>query len=166
MTLSVGRPILRGRIGSLEPIIEWSSGFLDVRDAFQHLQVWQVVEAIDRWRPEPEPTWVTSVPSVRGPLVCDFAVALAAELHLPYVETLTTNGGEPQHVMENIVQQLSNVARKIALAGSAVPDGPVLLVDDLVDSGWTLTWAGSLLRGAASGPVHPFALAEAAGADG
>ena len=44
--------------------------------------------------------------------------------------------------------------------------GPVLLVDDLVDSGWTLTWAGSLLRGAGSGPVHPFALAEAGGGDG
>ena len=61
---------------------------------------------------------------------------------------------------------LSNVARKIALAGSAVPDGPVLLVDDLVDSGWTLTWAGSLLRGAGSGPVHPFALAAAGRGDG
>jgi ATP-dependent DNA helicase RecQ len=117
----------------------------------------------DRWRPEPAPAWVTSVPSARGQLVRDFAVGLAAELKLPYVDTLTTTSGEPQHLMENSVQQLSNVARKIALAGSAVPDGPVLLVDDLVDSGWTLTWAGSLLRGAGSGPVHPFALAETGG---
>jgi ATP-dependent DNA helicase RecQ len=93
-------------------------------------------------------------------------VALAAELRLPYVGTLTTAGGEPQHLMENSVQQLSNVARKIALKGSGVPDAPVLLVDDLVDSGWTLTWAGSLLRGAGSGPVHPFALAEASAGDG
>ena len=44
----------------------------------------------------------------------------------------------------------------------AVGSGPVLLVDDLVDSRWTLTVAGSLLRGAGSGPVYPFALAVAA----
>jgi ATP-dependent DNA helicase RecQ len=42
----------------------------------------------------------------------------------------------------------------------------VLLVDDLVDSRWTLTVAGSLLRGAGSGPVLPFALAEARGREG
>ena len=38
-------------------------------------------------------------------------------------------------------------------------DGPVLLVDDLVDSRWTLTVAGSLLRDHGAGPVFPFALA-------
>ena len=35
------------------------------------------------------------------------------------------------------------------------------LVDDLVDSRWTLTVAGSLLREEGSGPVFPFALAVA-----
>jgi len=36
---------------------------------------------------------------------------------------------------------------------------PVLLVDDLVDSRWTLTVAGRALRLAGAGPVLPFALA-------
>jgi len=120
----------------------------------------------DRWRPEPAPAWVTAVPSARGPFVRDFAVALAAELRLPYVDALVAGPGEPQHLMENSVQQLRNVARKLSVDGGAVLDGPVLLVDDLVDSGWTLTYAGSLLRTAGSGSVHPFALAEASAGDG
>jgi ATP-dependent DNA helicase RecQ len=37
--------------------------------------------------------------------------------------------------------------------------GPVLLVDDMVDSGWTFTVVGALLRQAGSGPVWPLALA-------
>ena len=42
----------------------------------------------------------------------------------------------------------------------ATPDGgPVLLVDDVVDSGWTFTILAMLLRQAGSGPVYPVALA-------
>jgi ATP-dependent DNA helicase RecQ len=37
----------------------------------------------------------------------------------------------------------------------------VLLVDDLVDSRWSLTVAGRLLRLAGSGPVLPLALGQA-----
>jgi ATP-dependent DNA helicase RecQ len=37
----------------------------------------------------------------------------------------------------------------------------VLLVDDLVDSGWTLTVVGAALLEAGSGPVSPFVLAKA-----
>ncbi|HRA07635.1 MAG TPA: recombinase RecQ, partial [Propionicimonas sp.] len=37
--------------------------------------------------------------------------------------------------------------------------GPVLLVDDLVDSRWTLTVAARLLRSAGAASVLPFALA-------
>jgi len=42
----------------------------------------------------------------------------------------------------------------------------VLLVDDLVDSRWTMTVAGALLREQGSGPVLPFALAEARAQEG
>jgi ATP-dependent DNA helicase RecQ len=40
--------------------------------------------------------------------------------------------------------------------------GPVLLVDDLVDSRWTMTVAGRALRRAGAGSVLPFALASVA----
>jgi ATP-dependent DNA helicase RecQ len=66
--------------------------------------------------------------------------------------------------MLNSVRQLANAHRTLSVdPAMAVASGPVLLVDDLVDSGWTLTVAGHLLREAGSGPVHPFALAAASG---
>jgi len=37
--------------------------------------------------------------------------------------------------------------------------GPVLLIDDLVDTGWTMTMAARVLRRAGVGSVLPFALA-------
>jgi ATP-dependent DNA helicase RecQ len=61
----------------------------------------------------------------------------------------------------NVVQNLS---RRVAIALGAkavLPSGPVLLVDDVVDSRWTLTMAAILLRLNGSGPVFPFALAKA-----
>ncbi len=130
----------------------------------------------DQWRPDPAPEWVTSVPSrAAGALVRGFAEALAAELKLPYLETLVLAGdgpARPQAAMQNSILQLENARSKLALGRTSapmtpeIPTGPVLLVDDLVDSRWTMTIAGSLLRGAGSGPVLPFALAEARGREG
>jgi ATP-dependent DNA helicase RecQ len=71
--------------------------------------------------------------------------------------------------MQNSVLQLENARARLSLpvdAAARMPAGAVLLVDDLVDSRWTLTVAGSLLRGAGAGPVLPFALAEASARDG
>jgi ATP-dependent DNA helicase RecQ len=95
-----------------------------------------------------------------------FARALARRLDLPFVPAVTVRpGAQPQAAMQNSVQQLRNVHEHLAADAGAVRDGPVLLVDDLVDSGWTLTVAGALLRAHGSGPVHPFALATASGRD-
>ncbi len=119
---------------------------------------------LDRWRPDPWPAWVTAVPSASHPaLVGDFAARLAARLGLPYADAMTTLHGAPaQKEMQNSVRQAENAQRKLAVEGDEVRRGPVLLVDDIVDSRWTLTVAGSLLREHGSGPVFPFALAVAA----
>jgi len=116
-----------------------------------------------RWRPSPAPEWVTSVPSAsRGPLVGDFAARLASALALPYVPCLVSLAdGPPQAGMANSAQQAANARRRIGVVPSGVRSGPVLVVDDIVDSRWTLTVAGSLLRDHGSGPVLPFALAVA-----
>ena len=121
----------------------------------------------DRWRPSPAPTWVTSLPSTaqRG-IVHEFAARLAAGLGIPYVDVLTVRaGGLPQKAMQNSFQQANNALDKLDVMAENVLPGPVLLVDDIVDSRWTLTVAGWLLRRSGSGPVHPFALAVAAGRD-
>jgi ATP-dependent DNA helicase RecQ len=41
-----------------------------------------------------------------------------------------------------------------------VREGPVFLIDDMVDSRWTLTVLGAELRWAGSGPVYPVALTD------
>jgi ATP-dependent DNA helicase RecQ len=120
----------------------------------------------DRWHPTPWPEWVAAVPSVRRPgLVDGFARAVARELELPFVPCLVgATGAQPQDTMLNSVQQLANAHGGLSVAsGVSVLSGPVLLVDDIVDSGWTLTVAGWLLREGGSGPVHPFALAATSG---
>jgi ATP-dependent DNA helicase RecQ len=123
----------------------------------------------DQWRPDVPPAWVTSIPSrTARALVAGFAASLAAELGLPYVAAFTTAAeGRPQAAMQNSVLQLENARAKLAIApdAGALPRGAVLLVDDLVDSRWTMTVAGTLLREAGSGPVLPFALAEARARD-
>ncbi|MFL6163838.1 MAG: phosphoribosyltransferase [Jatrophihabitantaceae bacterium] len=42
-----------------------------------------------------------------------------------------------------------------------MPSGPVLLLDDVIRSGFTLTAASALLRQAGAGPVYPLALHKA-----
>ncbi len=126
----------------------------------------------DQWRPDVPPAWVTAVPSATAPALLEgFAKGLAAELGLPYVAALTPSADpgasrSPQKAMQNSVLQLENARSKLAVDAAAVLPGAVLLVDDLVDSRWTLTVAGSLLRAAGGGPVLPFALAEASAREG
>ena len=71
---------------------------------------------------------------------------------------------QAKQARHDIIEGVANVDDHLAVT-SSVRDGPVLLVDDLVDSGWTLTVAGARLRDARSGPVFPFALATASGRD-
>jgi ATP-dependent DNA helicase RecQ len=117
-----------------------------------------------RWRPEPAPEWMTCVPSVTRPgLVEDAARRLAAVLGLPMIPCVVASPGHPvQAAMANSAQQAANARAKLAVVEDGVRrGGPVLLVDDLVDSRWTLTVAADLLRDAGSGSVLPFAFAVA-----
>ena len=108
--------------------------------------------------------WVTFVPSIRHPgLVADLAVRLAKLLNLPCRDVVTkVREVAPQKTMQNSEQQYANV-RGVFVVCEPVPAGPVLLVDDMVDSRWTMTAIGWLLQNAGSGPVYPFALASTAG---
>lgn len=119
------------------------------------------VAMIRQWRPQPGPVWVTCVPSLRHPeLVPDFAERMAVALDLPYRRALAKIDDRPeQKTMANSVQQARNVDGSLARTEGPIPNGPVLLIDDMVDSGWTLTVAAWLLRKSGSGEVWPLALA-------
>ena len=120
------------------------------------------VELLRGWHQDPAPQWVTCIPSLRHPeLVSGFAERLAAALGLPFRPILIKTENRPeQKKMENSAQQVANVWGSLALDDSP-PTEPVLLVDDIVDSRWTLTVAARLLRSGGSGEVWPLALAQA-----
>ena len=121
------------------------------------------VVMIRDWQLSPTPTWVTSVPSSQsGDLVGRFTTRVADRLGLPYVAAVRRTGSRsPQKDMQNSVQQARNVLGAFAVGD--VRPGPVLLIDDMVDSKWTLTIIGNQLRAAGSGPVYPVALANTSG---
>jgi ATP-dependent DNA helicase RecQ len=84
------------------------------------------------------------------------AFAVAAGPTLAQSDAVAAAGG-----LTSMFQQL---ARRVGASfgnGPTLPPVPVLLVDDMVDSGWTLTLAAVLLQHHGSGPVYPFALAKA-----
>jgi ATP-dependent DNA helicase RecQ len=111
--------------------------------------------------PDLAPTWVTSVPSLRHDIVPDFAKRLATRLLLPYREALSKTHDTPQQkTMENGPQQERNVSDTFIADASSVQPGPVLLVDDMVDSRWTFTVCGIALRRAGAAAVYPIALAD------
>jgi ATP-dependent DNA helicase RecQ len=119
---------------------------------------------VREWNPEPFPTWVTCIPSRNHPgLVPDFAQRLAASLGLPFHGVIEKTADRPnQKTMANSSQQARNVDGSIAIIDETIPDGPVLLIDDMVDSRWTFTVAAWLLRSHGSGEVFPLALANTA----
>ncbi len=122
-----------------------------------------IFQLLTEWRPDPEPEWVTAVPSARGDLVGDFAERLAMEIGLPYVETvIRIDDRPPQRTLQNSYHQKDNV-RGVFSVINRPPDSPGLLIDDLVDSGWTLTEVATILRRGGAGPVHPVCLASTTG---
>lgn len=113
-----------------------------------------------RWQPTPVPRWVTCVPSNRHPaLVPDFAKRLAVRLGLPFVDAISkVRDNRPQKMQENSFYQCRNLDGVFDVSAE-VPSTPVLLVDDIIDSGWTMTVLAALLRREGSGRVYPVALA-------
>jgi ATP-dependent DNA helicase RecQ len=121
------------------------------------------VRLIREWAPLPAPAWVTCVPSLRHPqLVTDFAGRVAAQLELPFAMVLERTQDRPeQKTLANSTQQARNVDGALARNAVPMPAGPVILLDDLVASRWTLTVAAWLLRRGGSGTVWPAALSQA-----
>ncbi len=113
---------------------------------------------LQRWQPSPE--WVCCVPSLHHPdLVSSFAKRLAEKLELPFVDVVAkVIDNQPQKLQQNRYHQCRNLDGVFNII-TPLPSGNVLLVDDVVDSGWTLTILAALLRQAGSGEIFPLALA-------
>ena len=118
------------------------------------------------WGWDARPVAVVSVPSRRHPLLVDsVARGLASAGRLPYLGALTlVDGGPTGEPGGNSAYRLAGVLNAFAVGPSVAASvrdaaGPILLVDDLADSRWTLTVAARALRRAGAGSVLPFVLA-------
>jgi ATP-dependent DNA helicase RecQ len=124
------------------------------------------VRVLGEWDWQERPVGVVSVPSAKHPLLVEsVARGLAGAGRLDYLGSLdlVASGptGEPGG---NSAYRLSSVFGAFAVGpelSSALTEasGPILLVDDLADSRWTLTVAARALRRAGADAVLPFVLA-------
>ena len=119
-----------------------------------------LVKVLARWRWTQRPAWICPMPSrQRGDVINAVAERIGELGRLPVHRPLlrTDVGQGYQENMRNSLHQASSALTGLAVQGE-VPAGPVLLIDDVVRSGWTLTAAAALLREAGAGRVLPLVL--------
>jgi len=131
-----------------------------------------VVKVLAGWEWAERPVAVVTVPSRSRPVLVESLGRRIAEIgRMPYLGGLGyADGASLGRVSRqfNSAQRLLAVWERLVMPESlrgAVGrlDGPVLVVDDQVDSGWTMTVAAMLLRQAGAQAVLPLALALASG---
>jgi ATP-dependent DNA helicase RecQ len=131
-----------------------------------------VVQVLAAWQWEQRPAGVVSIPSRARPRLVGGLAARIAEIgRIPYLGQLSYAGGaapaegtERQH---NSAQRLRAVWHSLEVPAAvsaqlAGLSGPALLVDDQLDTGWTMTVAAMELRQAGALAVLPFTLATVA----
>jgi ATP-dependent DNA helicase RecQ len=120
-----------------------------------------VVSVLSAWDWSVRPAGVVAMASASRPaMITDLARRIAEIGRLPYLGEIGYAGDGPgprRHNSAQRVRTLWNALTVPEAAGSA--PGPVLLVDDRVDTGWTITIAARILREAGAPGVLPLVLA-------
>ena len=128
-----------------------------------------LVAVLAAWDWPQRPAGVVTLPSrTRPQLITSLGGRIAAIGRLPLLGSLCYTGPGPGPRQFNSPQRLQAVWRELALPGPvrdavAGAGGPVLVIDDQIDSGWTMTVAAKLLREAGAPAVLPLVLAVNAG---
>ncbi|WP_250573239.1 RecQ family ATP-dependent DNA helicase [Nonomuraea sediminis] len=123
-----------------------------------------VIQVLSSWSWQERPVAVVNVPSSSRPLlVRGFAERLASVGRLSYLGELGYRAGPPGRQF-NSAKRVQAVRGTLAMPrelGAAIAGcgGPVLLIDDRIDTGWTMTLAAALVRHAGAPAVLPLALA-------
>ncbi|WP_150307594.1 RecQ family ATP-dependent DNA helicase [Planctomonas psychrotolerans] len=125
------------------------------------------VRVLAEWDWAERPAAVVHMPSLGRPrLVASLARRIAEVGRLPFLGSLALTSDDPRGTDRgNSVFRLGRVYPRFVVPDDlarelAAHPRPVLLVDDLVDSRWTLTVAARALRRAGATRVLPFALAQ------
>lgn len=124
------------------------------------------VELLQDYVKDNDIKWVTNISSRRRPdLVRNFAKKLASCMKLEYRDVIEKKSdARCQKELNTNYLQFQNAYDSFEVV-EALPEN-VLLVDDMVDSRWTFTVCGYMLRKKGSGKVFPYALANTAGRNG
>ncbi len=128
-----------------------------------------LVQVLAAWDWEQRPAGVITLPSRTRPrLIASLGERIAEIGRLPLLGSLEYVGNGPGPRQFNSPQRLQALWRELRLPGpvaSAVASlgGPVLAIDDRIDSGWTMTVAARLLREAGAPGVLPLVLATTTG---
>jgi ATP-dependent DNA helicase RecQ len=123
-----------------------------------------VMDVMKDWAPEwsARPDAIVVVESATRPtLTRDLADGLANVMQLPVVGTwaVRDHSVPPRAGQTNSAQRVAAVRRRGGLDAEVPPGATVLLVDDQVATGWTLTVAAAAIREAGAGAVLPLVLA-------
>ncbi|WP_131099289.1 RecQ family ATP-dependent DNA helicase [Streptomonospora litoralis] len=126
-----------------------------------------LVDVLAAWPWQRRPAGVVAIPSLTRPrMITDLARRLCEVGRLAPIGSLAYTDAEagPGPRRHNSAQRLAQVQRALTVpprTAEAVAelDGPVLLVDDHTDTGWTLTAAAAPLREAGADGVLPLVLA-------
>ncbi len=120
-----------------------------------------VVKVLSAWDWAERPAGVVAMASASRPtMIGDLARRIAGIGRLPYLGEVGYTGEGPGPRRHNSAQRVRALWSSLTVpevAGSA--PGPVLLVDDRIDTGWTVTVAAKLLREAGAPGVLPLTLA-------
>ncbi|WP_028050797.1 RecQ family ATP-dependent DNA helicase [Cellulomonas sp. URHD0024] len=122
------------------------------------------VRVLAQWDWEERPTSVVAMPSRRRPLLVDSLARGLAEIgRLPYAGALClVDGGPTGEAGGSSAFRLAGVWQRFDASMLELPPGPVLLVDDLASSRWTITVAARELRRCGASRVLPLLLATVA----
>jgi ATP-dependent DNA helicase RecQ len=132
-----------------------------------------VVKVLAAWKWQERPAAVISLPSGTRPQLIESLARRIAEIgRMPYVGTLGY-ADRPEAGQAGRARQHNSAQRLHALWGTLVVPapvrsevarlgGPVLLVDDRIETGWTMTVGAMVLREAGAVAVLPLTLATAA----
>ena len=133
-------------------------------NAFSRELLQPMVKMVRSLAVEGGPSWLCYVPSLRHPaLVKDFAHKLAGEMGIHCADTVSMTELRPaQKTLENSFRRSENLDGLFSIDSSQVYNGSVLLLDDSVDSGWTLTVVAALLKQHGAERVYPIALTSTA----
>src|ERR1019366_2083410 len=161
-----GQRLMRPGV-EIEPRRMWPAGMRDLGvDASGKIPAWDWTQ---------RPAGVLTVPSRSHPELVESLGQRIAEIgRLPYLGALGYAGEEDSRAgvtgarHYNSAQRLQAVWQELRMPGTlsaavARSGGPVLLIDDRIETGWTMTVAAKLVREAGAPAVLPLVLAVTAG---